>query len=90
MTGPHKQFNQLKQTESSDKLLKGSNFLDEINIYDASQVQPKRIFNLAVLVLPKLYSGYSVRLICLTLLRLVPSFIYRQSPIFSLVTKNTF
>ena len=27
-----------------------------------------------VLVLPKLYSGYSVRLICLTLLRLVPSF----------------
>ena len=47
-----------------------------INIYDASQVQPNRIFNLAVLVLPKLYSGYSNRLICLTLLRLVPSFIH--------------
>ena len=46
------------------------------NIYDASQVQPNRIFNLAVLVLPKLYPGYSDRLICLTLLRLVPSFIY--------------
>ena len=28
------------------------------NIYDASQIQPNRIFNLAVLVLPKLYSGY--------------------------------
>ena len=46
------------------------------NIYDASQVQPNRIFNLAVLVLPKLYSGYSDHLICLTLLRLDPSFIY--------------
>ena len=46
------------------------------NIYDASQVKPNRLLIWLVLVLPKLYSGYSVRLICLTLLRLVPSFIY--------------
>ena len=46
------------------------------NIYDASQVKPNRLLIWLVLVLPKLYSGYSVRLICLTLLRLGPSFLY--------------
>ena len=42
-------------------------------IYTPAQLHE---ITLAVLVFPKLYSGYSDRLICITLLRLVPSFKY--------------